>query len=205
MREELLNKGVTLKLAEGVKDAPPRWRALDPRVWIGKFALDRSIAAEKKTLGPGPTQKDRKSYIPRDMVLSYLQAHGEEHPDVWTATGVAFAEGWNPVTGFDYHWITDFLVSLTTHLWRRAFFRLPAGDPAITPLARDARIVIVGDWGTGEGVALNVAKQMRHRIEEAGGREVHVVHLGDVYYAGTTWEAQHRFLAAWPEIGRAHV
>src|SRR5689334_9279691 len=39
---------------------------------------------------------------------------------------------------------------------------------------------------------------MRREIDAAGGREVHVVHLGDVYYAGTRWEARHRFLDHWP-------
>jgi hypothetical protein len=30
---------------------------------------------------------------------------------------------------------------------------------------------------------------MRVQIQSAGDREVHVVHLGDVYYAGTRWAA----------------
>jgi 3',5'-cyclic AMP phosphodiesterase CpdA len=81
---------------------------------------------------------------------------------------------------------------------RRIRFRLPRAAPRVTELATHARIVMVGDWGTGEGVALTVAAQMQRAIEGAGDREVHVVHLGDVYYAGTRWEAKHRFLDHWP-------
>jgi hypothetical protein len=165
-------------------------------VWLGVLALRRSISAERKTMRDKGTStpQDRKSYLPRDMVLSYFQARQEE----WTATGVKFAEGVSGTRGFDYHWVTEFLTELTTHLVRRVLFRLPRGAPRTVALAPDARIILVGDWGTGEGVALAVAAQMRSQIDGAGDREVHVVHLGDVYYAGTRWEAHHRFLDHWP-------
>lgn len=197
MLRRLLNKHTTLDLAADVSAAattPTHRISLDPRVWLGALALRGSVAAERKTLGPTPTPMDRKSYLPRDMALSYLQARQEE----WTATGVRFADGANLAHGFDYHWVTAFLGELTTHLVRRVFFRLPHVPPQAAALADDARLVLVGDWGTGEGVALAVAEQMRLQIEAAGGREVHVVHLGDVYYAGTRWEAHHRFLDHWP-------
>lgn len=197
MLRSLLNKHTTLDLAADVSAAattPTHRISLDPRVWLGALALRGSVAAERKTLGSAPTPKDQKSYLPRDMALSYLQARREE----WTATGVKFAEGANLARGFDYHWVTAFLAELTTHLVRRIFFTLPRVPPRAAALADDARLVFVGDWGTGEGVALAVAEQMRRQIDAAGGREVHVVHLGDVYYAGTRWEAHHRFLDHWP-------
>ncbi len=134
----LLNKHRTLDLAENVSAAattPRRRINLDPRVWLGAWALRHSVAVERKT--SELTSKSRKSYLPRDMALSYLQARHEER----TATGVKFAEGASLTHGFDYHWVT---------------------------------------------------------IDAAGRREVHVVHLGDVYYAGTRWEAHHRFLNHWP-------
>jgi hypothetical protein len=192
-----LNKHRTLALAADVSAAatsPRRRISLDPRVWLGAWALRRSVAAERKTLGPAPTPQDQKAFLPRDMALSYLQAQQEE----WTATGVKFAEGASSTHGFDYHWVTAFLTELSIHLVRRVFFRLPRVPPNTTTLADDARLVLVGDWGTGEGAALAVAEQMRKQIDAAGTREVHVVHLGDVYYAGTRWEAHHRFLDHWP-------
>ncbi len=212
MRDDLMDKDRTLGLATQVGTTANRaggWRAwMDPRVWLGAFALNRSVAAEKKTLRGTRTPKDRKSYLPRDIALSFLQARTEQHDPAWTLTGPAFAEGFSPLRGFDYHWVTEFLAELTTHLVRRVLFSLPRDPPLTSALAPDARIVLVGDWGTGEGVALAVADQIRLQIDAAGDREIHVVHLGDVYYAGTKWEARHRFLDHWPvghdDIARVH-
>jgi hypothetical protein len=67
-------------------------------------------------------------------------------------------------------------------------------------LADDARLVVVGDWGTGLPRARDVAALMQEKIAEAlaGGRQVLVLHLGDVYYSGLEPEDQRRFLDPWP-------
>jgi hypothetical protein len=67
-------------------------------------------------------------------------------------------------------------------------------------VAEDARLVVVGDWGTGLPRARDVAALMQKSIGEAlaGGRQVHVLHLGDVYYSGLETEDQGRFLDLWP-------
>jgi hypothetical protein len=72
--------------------------------------------------------------------------------------------------------------------------------PAEIEIADDARLVVVGDWGTGLPRAQEVADQMAVAITEAheAGRQVHVVHLGDVYYSGLAAEYRHRFLRFWP-------
>jgi hypothetical protein len=88
------------------------------------------------------------------------------------------------------HWPTPPLLDTTEQ--RTAVSAFSAGFR----LAQDARIVEVGDWGTGEGLAIEVAKQMREVIADAGERQVHVVHLGDVYYAGSRVEARTRWRAA---------
>lgn len=190
MREEMLDKDVTLGLAERTTAMA---RSLDPRVMLGRFLLARSTAAERRTQDGPPTTADECSYLPRDLALSLLQARHEER----VVTGTAFEEGIGD-RGFDYRWVAGFLVELTTHFLRRVIFRLPRSAPRTSPLATDARLVLVGDWGTGEGPALAVAAAMRAEIATAGEREVHVVHLGDVYYAGTRWEARERFLRHWP-------
>lgn len=65
-------------------------------------------------------------------------------------------------------------------------------------LADNARVVIVGDWGTGLPGAVAVAQQMRKWLADACDRERHVIHLGDVYYCGWREEYEHRFLRYWP-------
>jgi hypothetical protein len=74
------------------------------------------------------------------------------------------------------------------------------GRPPDVPIADDARIVVVGDWGTGLLGARAVGVETDRRIEEGlrQGRQVHALHLGDVYYSG--WQEEHRarFMPNWP-------
>ncbi|MGO9296642.1 MAG: metallophosphoesterase family protein [Streptosporangiaceae bacterium] len=67
-------------------------------------------------------------------------------------------------------------------------------------VADDARLVVVGDWGTALPRARDVAARMQEKIGEAlaAGRQVHVIHLGDIYYSGLETEDQRRFLDLWP-------
>ncbi|MCX6854719.1 MAG: metallophosphoesterase, partial [Verrucomicrobia bacterium] len=67
-----------------------------------------------------------------------------------------------------------------------------------TPLAEVARLVIVGDWGTGVGRALDVRDQMRAALDETPDRERHVVHLGDIYFCGWPDEVKKQFQKCWP-------
>ncbi|MEY2517421.1 MAG: hypothetical protein QOJ89_4779 [bacterium] len=66
----------------------------------------------------------------------------------------------------------------------------------------DARIVIVGDWGSGLPRARAVAELMALEVADAlaAGRPAHVIHLGDVYYSGDRVEYERRVLAdgLWP-------
>ncbi len=72
--------------------------------------------------------------------------------------------------------------------------------PAPIRLAERARLVMVGDWGSGLPRAQKVAAEMRRSVQQGldEGREVHVLHLGDVYYSGWASEYQKRFLPYWP-------
>jgi calcineurin-like phosphoesterase family protein len=87
-----------------------------------------------------------------------------------------------------------------------AKFRNPTQFPPnpATPvsLADKARLVLVGDWGSGIRRAQKVAEAMRVWI--AGGInegfDTHVVHLGDVYYSGWGGEYKKRFIADWPVL-----
>lgn len=56
----------------------------------------------------------------------------------------------------------------------------------------ETTIAIVGDWGGGNAAAQAVADQIKKINPD------HVIHLGDVYYAGTPKEVQERFLQYWP-------
>ena len=55
-------------------------------------------------------------------------------------------------------------------------------------LKDEDRIAIIGDWGTGEEEAVHVLNEIK-RV----GADV-IMHLGDIYYAGTDQENRHNFL-----------
>ncbi|HTA13721.1 MAG TPA: metallophosphoesterase, partial [Solirubrobacteraceae bacterium] len=110
----------------------------------------------------------------------------------------------------DPKWVIDVAEAVLEHLAKgnHPFNPLPAEHE----IGEDARVVIVGDWGTGLPRAQAVAKFMAEEVAQAlaEGREVHVVHLGDVYYSGLKAEVLRHVLAPgmWPvtvEQARAGV
>ena len=62
-------------------------------------------------------------------------------------------------------------------------------------LEENARIGVVGDWGTGLYGAPRIAKA----IYDDPLAFTMLLHLGDVYYSGTENEVQQRFLNIWPQ------
>jgi hypothetical protein len=210
MIEESVDKAEVLATTSGLLERTPGLRKIThPLVGVGSLLLRRAVRAEQQTMPAQPGPSDRRSYIPRDMTLSLFQAEHEEHLDRDRPDQVTSAPERRPMAsrsvppfseghGIDLGFVIGFLKSLPGNLLRRVLFRLPAGSPRPRRLADDARIVVVGDWGTGEGLAIDVADRMREAITAAGDRDVHVVHLGDVYYAGTRAEARNRFLDHWP-------
>jgi hypothetical protein len=62
------------------------------------------------------------------------------------------------------------------------------------PLPDTARVAIVGDWGTGMYGAPAIAQAIRNDADPFAV----LMHLGDVYYSGTSGEMRSRFLDVWP-------
>ncbi|HUY12778.1 MAG TPA: metallophosphoesterase [Terriglobia bacterium] len=61
-------------------------------------------------------------------------------------------------------------------------------------LPSQATVAVVGDWGTGQDGAKLVLKQIANKNPDV------VIHLGDIYYAGTQFEVTHYFLQPWQQI-----
>jgi hypothetical protein len=62
------------------------------------------------------------------------------------------------------------------------------------PFPAEGRVAVLGDWGTG----LYGAPLIARAISQDAQNFALVLHLGDVYYSGTTDEIETRFLAGWP-------
>ncbi|MGN6275197.1 MAG: metallophosphoesterase family protein [Solirubrobacterales bacterium] len=164
-------------------------------------------------------------FMARDPVVSLLQSSLEHklreqgvkdipppHRDL-LARIVHFIQGFLHPVPFgpeDSGWVTD--------IAKATLERLAEGNhpfnpkPARHEIGDEARIVIVGDWGSGLPRAKEVAQHMAEEVAAAlaEGREAHVIHLGDVYYSGTPGECERNVLAPgmWPvsaEQARAGV
>lgn len=69
----------------------------------------------------------------------------------------------------------------------------------IDRLGNQARVAVLGDWGSGLYGAPECAKSIE---KDTRGIEL-VLHLGDIYYAGDDDEVRDRFLPHWPRIDGA--
>jgi hypothetical protein len=98
----------------------------------------------------------------------------------------------------DPGWVSSAVAMGVRLLRKRHAFN--ADPPEPVQIDDRARVILVGDWGSGIPRAQRVATGMRAAIEQARRerRDVHVIHLGDVYYSGWECEYRNRFLANWP-------
>jgi hypothetical protein len=173
-----------------------------------------------------PTQ-DRKAYIPHSAVLSNLQSAIEEYfrterPETIEGQSGAgrrgalplqagerisiwpdYAEGRRLFGRFeqtDIRWVSAKLAQGMRYFrGKHPFVPLPARTSPIK-LHPNTRIIVVGDWGSGIPRAQRISELMRRELD-AGIKErrpQHVIHLGDVYYAGWKFEYVERFLKYWP-------
>jgi Calcineurin-like phosphoesterase len=105
---------------------------------------------------------------------------------------------------FDKFSITDIgWVSSAVAMGVRAFRKrhdFNDTPPRSIKIDGQTRVILVGDWGSGLPRAQKVGALMRRHVEEGLGakQNVHVVHLGDVYYSGWEYEYKKRFLPYWP-------
>lgn len=98
----------------------------------------------------------------------------------------------------DPRWVACWVAEGLSWLRGRRPFPEKAADPLTIP--NNARVILVGDWGSGLPRAWRVAQQMASWVASANsaGRQAHVIHLGDVYYSGWPKENQSNLLDPWP-------
>ena len=64
----------------------------------------------------------------------------------------------------------------------------------VKPLPENAKIAILGDWGTGDAIAIHLLEQVAEFQPDL------LIHLGDIYFAGTQSEANDNFLAVCRQV-----
>lgn len=183
--------------------------------------LDRAVLAHEARV---TESKDTWICMPREPILAILQSEltrvvSDQRPAAIvedagiTRSGIADDPGertdggrrafgkyevTRPKILSDPRWLWSGVVIAWNKFKRKADFGGLA-DHAVS-IADDARVLLVGDWGSGIERAQAVAAQMRLVLEQgmAEDREQHVIHLGDVYYTGAREEYENNFLRYWP-------
>jgi predicted phosphodiesterase len=186
-----------------------------------KAALLRVSHAESESQG----RQEAKMWLPNEPILAILQTaltaayNADPQHLVADADGVATQRLTADARAEDLAWqqralgkfeVTGkWLLGDPGWLWMKVIRWWYSSKPKVSfgglptsaiKVADTARIVLLGDWGTGLDRAQDVASQIRTVLDEglAAGRDQHVVHLGDVYYTGAEDEYKERFLKYWP-------
>jgi hypothetical protein len=182
----------------------------DARAWL--TASLRNVCELRASSGGEPS---KGSFMARDPMVSLFQSELERGlrerglrdraPGDRTARAGPLNLLWlvlHPVRygPTDVEWVTDVAAAMLERLARGNHPFNPV--PAVHEISDDARIVVVGDWGSGVARARKVAGVMGEEVAEglSQGRDVHVIHLGDVYYSGLESEVKRHVLAEgmWP-------
>lgn len=145
-----------------------------------------------------------KWYAPRDQTIALLQSAMDEYLEMKAAKAQRAAKkaGSKPqskeaVIGeqfdtLDPGWIEVAVETLKIKFkGKHKFITHKKPEDFRFPLADKATIALVGDWGGGNDAAKAVADLVKSKNPN------HVIHLGDVYYAGTEKEVKNRFLKYW--------
>ena len=76
----------------------------------------------------------------------------------------------------------------------------PPGRPNVIPISDRVSIAMAGDWGTGDwGTTANPAASTKIGKLIAAQNADYTIHLGDVYYAGTSGQETNNLLKLWPK------
>lgn len=169
-------------------------------------------------LAPGSQDDPDEPFISRDPLVSVLQSslaaavHGNglatQTPRDHRHHGV-FSHVWQSIETFvEGGRLKARGVELSAEVVEGVLERLAESTHAFNPAPAEhaigdrARVIVVGDWGSGLPGAHAVAGLMAQAVATGVqmGREVHVIHLGDVYFAGQPDEYRNHVLADgwWP-------
>lgn len=164
---------------------------MDPAHRVGLLALDQKSIAPGETFSLGATAEGRNLALPGgaaalvDCAKIAAQFLWAEITRNHAKADLLADELKNSVC--DPGWAE----CLTTYLAFKASgesYPYRANVNAVTDLGAKTKLAILGDWGTGDAIAINLLQQVK-----ALGPDV-VIHLGDVYYAGTQDEQRENFL-----------
>src|SRR5215216_170391 len=195
---------------------------------MGKKGLKKTAAKAKAVAAPTATVVEDVWYAPRDRTIALFQSAMDEYLQKKSAKpsqakgtqkkiskrgaknifylpkaarkGPAGAKGWvgEQFDNLDPGWLKVVLEKAKIRFkGKHRFVRHTSTSDfryQMVKSDRPIRIALLADWGGGNDHAEAVANQIRNLNPSAD----YVIHLGDVYYAGTEDEVKKRFFGFWP-------
>jgi hypothetical protein len=158
-----------------------------------------AIAAAQRDEGVFFTPEHRVGAV----ILSVLDEHASDRavvvPSAIDGQEAIFDEddwaGWARESGKDWLWTK--VQKVLKLVDDRAKFEPGPTEPQA--IAENARVAILGDWGTNLYGAPHCAASIRDDLHPPQA----IIHLGDVYYTGTRKAIEERFLGPWPKVANA--
>ncbi|HVL69792.1 MAG TPA: metallophosphoesterase [Vicinamibacterales bacterium] len=150
--------------------------------------IEREEAIVESNVPQPPTDSDTgPEFLPSHPTLALVQSAMEEELERTSSR-----QFWTR----DPKWLSVLYQRLRARARGKAPFISHDGPEDFRfDLPERTTVALVSDWGTANTHAVAVAKQIARLAPE------HVIHLGDVYYAGTPREVQRNFLDVWKAHG----
>jgi hypothetical protein len=212
--------------ADAFDQAPPdiRKKAETEGITAQDIRQAQAILAQQADHGDFSVRPEDAAWLPRDPYLSIVQSAFEQFyidkdavatsaragfgGEADPVTDEALKPEWKPTdsrpfmrqteTSDIFRWgLTFAAAKAVAGLHRKPKFEV-AKETA--RLEEKARIVLMGDWASGVRRAQSVGKQIEKQLDdpEAAAWDRHVIHLGDVYYAGFGREYRKHLGKYWP-------
>ena len=154
------------------------------REYRRNLGLDPSVTAGPATRDLSKTDASR---VCAELTLRYMKAQ-------WANDAAALAEldGEFTASTCDPAWaktIKEYVrfFGATGDASYIPYIRAAKVGPKTIEIKADARVALMGDWGTGAQPAIEVLKQIAAVMPDV------VIHLGDIYYSGTPLECKMNF------------
>jgi hypothetical protein len=186
--DDMAEAAASLEMLENERDLwePPSnyWLPRNAYGSIFQSSLDHFYRATDST---GKAENEYGESLTKDHLISSNVQSPKETSD-----------GMFKLNRRDPRWVAvTYAKTIKLRKGRPAF---PDGSIRCSPIKSKARIILLADWGSGIPRAEKLAQTVsRLYLKPAiNQRELHVVHMGDVYYAGLDEEYLRNFLLPWP-------
>jgi predicted phosphodiesterase len=174
---------------------------------IGKLQRAQELTRQEpmirafRAAGRRIPEREPEVYLPRNRAVALIQSAMDDYMAQKKPKTLKLASSEDATTFTDQFepddpgWISVALQKLKNLFTGNArFIAHKSTSDFLFTLEAQAKIALVADWGTGTPSALAVAAQIQAQNPD------HVIHLGDVYYAGTKDEVENRFLSIWRNL-----